>query len=100
MGNRLGPASPVRGALVRQADRAIGSTMTSPTCRAYCGTPRWRPALAQGAWEQVNRARALDEEAADEATSWGAFQVMGFHWKRLGYPSVSRLRRQHEQQRR
>lgn len=53
----------------------------------------WNPALAAstraGAWDQVNRARALDEDAADESTSWGAFQVMGFHWKKLGYPSVS-----------
>jgi murein L,D-transpeptidase YcbB/YkuD len=52
----------------------------------------WNPALAAntkaGAWGQVNRARALDEFAADEATSWGAFQVMGFHWQRLDYPSV------------
>lgn len=52
----------------------------------------WNPALAAntkaGAWDQVNRARALDENAADEATSWGAFQVMGFHWQRLGYPNV------------
>lgn len=52
----------------------------------------WNPALAAntkaGAWGQVNRARSLDEFAADEATSWGAFQVMGFHWQRLDYPSV------------
>lgn len=52
----------------------------------------WNPALAActraGAWEQLERARALDPVAADESTSWGAFQVMGFHWKRLGYPSV------------
>lgn len=52
----------------------------------------WNPSLAArtraGAWEQLERARALDREAADEATSWGAFQVMGYHWERLGYPSV------------
>jgi murein L,D-transpeptidase YcbB/YkuD len=53
----------------------------------------WNPALAAttraGAWDQVNRARALDEVGAWEATSWGAFQVMGFHWQRLHYPSVA-----------
>lgn len=52
----------------------------------------WNPDLAAGtragAWDQVNRAAALDERAAFEATSWGAFQVMGFHWRRLGYDSV------------
>jgi murein L,D-transpeptidase YcbB/YkuD len=52
----------------------------------------WTPALAAktraGAWDQLNRARALDHEAADQSASHGAFQVMGVHWKRLGYPSV------------
>jgi len=52
----------------------------------------WHPELAArtraGAWDQVNRARAIDRDAANQATSWGAFQVMGMHWKRLGYPDV------------
>lgn len=26
--------------------------------------------------------------AALESASWGAFQIMGFHWQRLGYSSV------------
>ncbi|GAB5098704.1 N-acetylmuramidase domain-containing protein [Caballeronia sp. HLA56] len=42
------------------------------------------------AWAQM-----LAPVAAWEATSWGAFQVMGEHWKRLGYQSpqefVSRM---------
>lgn len=52
----------------------------------------WTPSLAAstraGAWDQVNRARLLDKDAANQASSWGAFQVMGFHWERLGYMSV------------
>ncbi|WP_428673733.1 N-acetylmuramidase domain-containing protein [Reyranella sp.] len=52
----------------------------------------WSPALAAttraGAWEQLERARVLDRDAANQAASHGAFQVMGFQWKRLGYPSV------------
>ncbi|MGH6755434.1 MAG: N-acetylmuramidase domain-containing protein [Bradyrhizobium sp.] len=52
----------------------------------------WNPGLAArtraGAWDQLNRARALDRDAADQSASHGAFQVMGMHWKRLGYPSV------------
>jgi len=52
----------------------------------------WNAALAArtrvGAWEQLSRARGLDRDAADQATSWGAFQIMGYHWKRLGYASV------------
>jgi murein L,D-transpeptidase YcbB/YkuD len=52
----------------------------------------WHPELAArtraGAWDQLNRARALDRDAADQSASHGAFQVMGMHWKRLAYPSV------------
>lgn len=52
----------------------------------------WNPDLAArtraGAWDQLERARGLDRAAADESTSWGAFQVMGYHWQRLSYPSV------------
>lgn len=52
----------------------------------------WNKALAArtkaGAWDQVKRARLLDVDAANQATSYGAFQVMGFNWKELGYPSV------------
>jgi hypothetical protein len=55
----------------------------------------WNPALAattrKGAWAQVKAAEALDRNAAHEATSWGAFQVMGFNWRRLHYPSVAEL---------
>src|SRR6478609_3474242 len=55
----------------------------------------WNPELAArtraGAWDQLNRARALDRDAADQSASHGAFQVMGMHWKRLAYPSVNAL---------
>ena len=33
-------------------------------------------------------ARLIDDTAALESASWGAFQIMGFHWQRLGYASV------------
>lgn len=53
----------------------------------------WTPALAArtraGAWDQVSRARLLDRAAADQAASWGAPQVMGYHWQRLGYDSIA-----------
>jgi hypothetical protein len=55
----------------------------------------WNPALAArtkaGAWDQFVRAAALDPVAAAEATSWGPFQIMGFHWKALGYSSVAKF---------
>lgn len=55
----------------------------------------WNPALAantrKGAWAQVHAAEALDRKAADQATSWGAFQVMGFNWSRDRYKDVDDL---------
>ena len=60
------------------------------SCRA------WSPSLAarnQGeAWVQFEEAAALDEGAAIQATSWGSFQIMGFHWKALGYESPQAMR--------
>jgi N-acetylmuramidase/Putative peptidoglycan binding domain len=43
-----------------------------------------------GSAEYVRLASAeqIDAGAAYESTSWGAFQVMGKHWRRLGYPSI------------
>lgn len=38
--------------------------------------------------QRLSMARLIDDTAALEAASWGAFQIMGLHWKRLGYASV------------
>lgn len=38
-------------------------------------------------WEALDLARSIDDRAAVESTSWGAGQVMGFHWQTLGYTS-------------
>jgi hypothetical protein len=60
------------------------------SCRA------WTPSLAarnQGeAWVQFDEAASLDEGAAIQATSWGAFQIMGFHWRALSYESPRAMR--------
>jgi hypothetical protein len=45
-----------------------------------------------GAWDQYAEAASLDESAAIQACSWGAFQIMGFHWKALGYASPQAFR--------
>lgn len=51
----------------------------------------WTPSLAAktraGAWLQFKAASDLDFNAAICSTSWGAFQIMGFHWEALKYPS-------------
>lgn len=41
----------------------------------------------QDSWDKLTRATAYDVDAAFASASWGRFQVLGSHWKALGYPS-------------
>lgn len=38
--------------------------------------------------ERLGVAAAINRQCALESCSWGLFQIMGFHWKLLGYESV------------
>ncbi len=62
---------------------------TNPDLSCHDWTPSLAATTRAGAWSQLKRARELDLDAANQATSWGAFQVMGFHWKALGYASIN-----------
>lgn len=42
-------------------------------------------------WIAFNDAFAKNPKAAMESTSWGLMQVMGFHWKLLGFESVGAM---------
>lgn len=57
----------------------------------HISSKKWNPGLAsstwEGAWDQFEEAYALNPDAAIQACSWGPFQVMGFHWQKLGYDS-------------
>jgi len=61
----------------------------SPSSFSYA---KWRdkpyPSTMDGRWEQMADAAERDESVAIESASWGLFQVMGFHWKALGYSSA------------
>jgi len=37
---------------------------------------------------RLQQAITLHASAAYESASWGAFQIMGYHWKTMGYASV------------
>lgn len=37
---------------------------------------------------RLAQAVAMDRECALQSASWGLFQIMGFHWKALGYTSI------------
>ncbi|TIH10836.1 N-acetylmuramidase domain-containing protein [Pseudomonas leptonychotis] len=38
--------------------------------------------------QRLANAKLLDGLCAPEACSWGAFQIMGYHWQHLGYASL------------
>lgn len=39
-------------------------------------------------WDRLARAIEINRPCALESASWGLFQIMGFHWKTLGFASV------------
>ena len=39
-------------------------------------------------YTRLATAESIDAGAAWESASWGAFQVMGYHWARLGYAGI------------
>ncbi|KVR15061.1 peptidoglycan-binding protein [Burkholderia ubonensis] len=39
-------------------------------------------------YTRLAAAEVIDARAAWESASWGAFQVMGYHWQRLGYAGI------------
>ncbi|UOV19295.1 N-acetylmuramidase family protein [Pantoea agglomerans] len=41
-----------------------------------------------GEHDRLALAVAINRNCALESCSWGAFQIMGYHWKALGYPSL------------
>lgn len=55
-------------------------TLISTTPGGYLAGTAERVRLAQ--------ARQIHDSAAIESASWGAFQIMGHHWQRLGHPSA------------
>ena len=68
--------------LKRHADElaAASPALVNPKAGGYIGGTAEHQRLAM--------ARLIDDTSALEAASWGAFQIMGLHWQRLGYTSV------------
>lgn len=66
----------------------------APLARKYPGVvSQARGGYAGGLSEytRLSVARQICEPAAYESASWGAFQIMGFHWELLGYASVREM---------
>lgn len=68
----------------RAKARAAG--LASPTMGAVKN-----PASQAARWRLLEDAMAIDRDAALQSVSWGIGQVMGSHWKELGYGSVDAL---------
>lgn len=49
------------------------------------------PSSYEARYAMLERAKKIDESAALASCSWGLGQVMGSHWKKLGYSSVQAL---------
>lgn len=69
-------------ALKAHADHlaALHPALVNPRQGGYAGGTAEHQRLAN--------AKLIDALCAPEACSWGAFQVMGYHWQRLGYASL------------
>lgn len=50
---------------------------------------RWtRRYYKQNQYARLEKAERVDKASALESASWGLFQIMGYHWRSLGYASV------------
>lgn len=68
-------------------DRAVAEKLAAPRV----GTIK-NPKEQADRWRKlVEPACSIDTDAAHESMSWGVGQVMGAHWKRLGYANVADL---------
>jgi hypothetical protein len=70
----------------RSREKARRTGLASPKMGAV-KNPRGQA----GRWRLLEAAMAIDRQAALESVSWGIGQVMGSHWKALGYGSVDAL---------
>jgi len=57
------------------------ATILSPVRGGYAG--------GAAEYQRLAMAAQFNADAAQESASWGLFQIMGYHWKSLGYDSVS-----------
>lgn len=63
-------------------------------CEPYAPSGAWsvnRVDVQSKEWVAFNNAFSIDPDSAMESTSIGLPQIMGFHWKRLGYSSVGAM---------
>lgn len=76
-------------------DKYLQPTERNIARKEGLSNPRWGaisyPKTQLARWELLEKWKFLDANAAFMSCSWGVGQVMGFHWKTLGYESVHDL---------
>lgn len=76
-------------------DRRLSGSMRERARLAGLSSPKAggiaNPASQAGRWALLRQAAALAPDAAYESVSWGVGQVMGAHWRMLGYDNVAAL---------
>lgn len=76
-------------------DRLLSGAKRDAARRAGLASPKAgavkNPRSQAARWQMLERARKIDSDAAYQSVSWGVGQVMGSHWKALGYASVDAL---------
>lgn len=72
-----------------------GAHRNEAVAAKLASSSKWNPALYPKTqaerWEMLNRMAEIDPVAAFEATSYGVGQVMGQHWKLLGFDNVKAM---------
>lgn len=53
--------------------------------------PKWCNKYLSNEYIRLEKATAIDEDAALNSASWGGFQIMGFNYKSCGYDSVKSM---------
>ena len=65
---------------------------------AKWNSSNYRGGLAE--FDRLERAKQIHEEAALESASWGLFQIMGYHYHSLNYPTIQEfVDRMHQHER-
>ena len=78
----------------KQLTQNMGELFTAQAAKAYpdlCSPKPYGPGGYGKYSEQyakLEKASEIDKNSAMEACSWGAFQIMGYHWKKMGLGSV------------
>jgi len=67
-------------------DKAVKAGLAHPQMNGVKIPSSW-----SGRYEFFKKMHAIDADAAIQATSWGIGQVMGFHWKFLGFKSPQEM---------